>query len=201
MPIVQKTTKELFSSQCGRRAVLGMWLHPNCQLFFLLLHSGCKSQYLITHLLVTCDVTTKMTSIITLFRAVESPCHARYGDQECECLPQIYRQYYSTVMFHYHWPNPCRCLFLRGEFTIVSLLGFLSLQSFFLNVASSVLFLLVSSMDGGNNRTKGFHIGGPDQGSAPLHISITHLFMSRIPSVPKKHCPQARFLCSLSISP
>ena len=110
-------------------------------------------------------------------------------------------QYYSTVMFHHHWPNPSRCLFLRGEFTIVSLLGFLSLQSFLLNVASSRLFLLVSSMDAGNNRTRGFHIGGPDQGIAPLHISVTHLFRPRIPSVLKKHCPQAEFLCSLSISP
>lgn len=38
---------------------------------FFLLNPGCKSRYLITHLPVTCDVTTKMTSIIALFRALE----------------------------------------------------------------------------------------------------------------------------------
>lgn len=169
--------------------------------FFLLLCSGCKSRYLITHLLVTCDGTTKMTSIKALFKAEESPCHARHRGQECKCLPQIYRQYYSTVMFDYHWPNPCRCLFLRRQFTIVSLLGFLSLQSFLLKVASSLLFLLISSMDAGKKKTRDFDIGGPDQSIDPLHISITHLLMPRIPSVSKKHHPQEEFLCSLSISP
>lgn len=164
MPTVQKTAKELFSHLYGQRATLGIWLYPNCQLFFLLLCSGCKSRYLITYLLVTCDITIKITSIIALFRAVESSCHARYRDQECEWLPQIYGHYYSAVMFHYHWPNPCRCLFFRGEFTIVSLLGFLPLQ-ILLNMASSFIFLLESSMDGGNKRTRGFHIG-PDCSSS-----------------------------------
>lgn len=82
----------------------------NCVLIQLL-HSGCIQLFdhrPLGHLYYLC--TTKITYIIALCRAVESPCHARYRDQECECLPQFYRQYYSTVMIHYHWSNSCTSL-------------------------------------------------------------------------------------------
>lgn len=78
------------------------------------------------HLYYIC--TTKVTSIIALFRAEESPCHARYRDQECECPPQLYRQCYSTVMIHYHQSNSCTCLFLRQEFTVHSIIESLQLE-------------------------------------------------------------------------
>lgn len=98
----------------------------------LLPHSGCIQ--LFDHgplglLYYLC--TKKIISVIALCRAVESLYYARFRDQECECLPQLYRQYYSTVMIHCHPSNSCTCLFLRREFTIHRLTESLQLEKAF----------------------------------------------------------------------
>lgn len=107
----------------------------------------------------------------------------------------------NNIILQWYFITIGKCLqmsFLWGQLITVSLWGFLLGYSFFLNVASSLLFLLVSSMlssmDEGNKRTRGFHLTDVDQHTP--HSSISPFFMLGTLFVSKRCSSQAEFLFS-----